>query len=185
MIRVTKTLAAGILAGAVLVTGTARAQTATTVTTTSTTTSTSTTLLPHPFSPETRACVKDARQAFKQCAKTQAADCRKTFESAYAKCFAGTDGQKCATKCLTNEDKCVANVPTTKKSCRKTCRTNRKNDVKACKLIPIGDNIWAGGDAGCLTTARLTFTSCTFQCSGAKAVCHTNFTFCIADCPNQ
>ena len=184
MIRVSKSLAAGILAGAVLVTGTARAQTATTVTTSSTTTSTSTTLLPHPFSPETRACVKAARQEFKQCAGTKD-ECKKAFESAYAKCFAGTDGQKCATKCFTNEDKCLTNVPTTKKSCRKTCRTTRKHDVRACRQIPDGDNIWAGGDSGCLTTARLSFTSCTFQCSGAKGVCHTNFTFCIADCPNQ
>jgi hypothetical protein len=184
MNRVSKTLTVGILTGAVLVAGTARAQTATTVTTSSTTTSTSTTLLPHPFSPDTRACIKDARQAYKQCAGTKD-DCTKAFRASYAKCFAGSAGEKCATKCLTNESKCVTAVPTTKKSCRKTCRTTRKNDIRACKRIPDGENIWAAGDQGCLTTARLTFSTCKWQCSGAKDVCHTNFRFCIADCPNQ
>ena len=87
-------------------------------------------------------------------------------------------------ECLTNESKCLAAVPTTKKTCKTTCRTNRHNDVKACKLIAVGDTIWAGGDQGCLTTARLTYQTCAFQCSGAKDVCHTNFRFCIADCPN-
>jgi hypothetical protein len=108
----------------------------------------------------------------------------KAFQTAFAQCFAGTDGVKCATKCETSESKCLAAVPTTRKNCLKTCRTNRKNDTKACKLIPNGENIWAAGDQGCLTTKDLTFRLCKFQCSEAKMVCHTNFTFCIADCPN-
>jgi len=183
MYRVSKPLIVGILASALVLSGTAQAQTATT-TTSSTTTSTSTTLLPHPFSPDTRACIKDARQAYRHCPGTKD-DCLKAFQAAYAKCFAGTAGEKCATKCQTNESKCVAAVPTTRKTCRKTCRTTRKNDTRACKRIPDGDNIWASGDQGCLTTAALTFKVCKFQCSEAKAVCHTNFKFCIADCPNQ
>lgn len=184
MFRVSKTLTFAMLASAVLLGDTGHAQTATTTTSTSTSTTTSTTLLPHPFSPETRACIKDARQAYRDCPGTQA-DCQKTFNSAFAKCFAGSTGEKCATRCQTNESKCLASVPTTRKNCLKTCRTTRKNDIKACKLIPDGDTIWASGDQGCLTTALLTFGNCKFQCSEAKSVCHTNFKFCIADCPNQ
>jgi len=184
MFRVSKTLTVGILASAVLLGGTGHAQTATTTTSTSTSSSTtSSTLLPHPLSPATRECIKDARRAYKQCTGTKD-DCLKAFQAAYAKCFAGTAGEKCATKCQTNESKCVTAVPTTRKTCRKTCRTTRKNDIKACKRIPDDDDIWAAGDQGCLTTATLTFKVCNFQCSGAKAVCHTNFKFCIADCPN-
>ncbi len=97
MYRVSKPLIVGILASALVLSGTAQAQTATT-TTSSTTTSTSTTLLPHPFSPDTRACIKDARQAYRHCPGTKD-DCLKAFQAAYAKCFAGTVGEKCATKC--------------------------------------------------------------------------------------
>jgi len=186
MLRVTKTMTVGILATAVLLRGTALAQTPTTIkttTTTSTSTTTSTTLLPHPFSPATRDCVRAAKQAFRNCPLTPDV-CFQQFQTAYAKCFAGSDGQKCATKCLTNENKCIASVPTTKKNCLKTCRTNRRRDTKACKQIPADDAIWASGDQGCLITKDLTFRLCKFQCSEAKVVCHTNFTFCIADCPN-
>ncbi len=182
MIRPSKTLTAATLAIAVWRTGTARAQTATTTTST-TTTSTSTTLQPHPFSPATKQCVDAARQASKQCTGTKDA-CLAAYQAAYAQCFAGSAGQKCATKCLTNEAKCMTAVPTTKTTCKKTCRTNRHNDVKACRLIAVGDHIWAGGDAGCLTTARLTYQTCSFQCSEARDVCRTNFRFCIADCPH-
>jgi len=182
MFRVSKCMTVGVLAIAVLLRGTAHAQTATT--TTSTSTSTTTTLLPHPFSPETRACIKAAKQAYRQCPGTKD-DCLKQYQTAYAQCFAAGDGVKCATKCQTNLSKCLTNVPTTRKTCMKTCRTNRRNDTKACKTIPDGDTIWASGDQGCLVTKSLTFKLCKFQCSEAKQVCHTNFTFCIADCPNQ
>jgi hypothetical protein len=181
MLRISKTVTLGILATTVLLRSAAHAQTTTTVTTTSTTTTT--TLLPHPFSPETRACVRAAKQAYRACPGTKDV-CVSEYQAAYAKCFAGAAGMKCATKCLTAESKCLSAVPTTKKTCRKTCRTNRKNDTKACKQIPNGDDIWASGDQSCLTTRDLTFSLCTFQCSEAKMVCHTNFTFCIADCPN-
>jgi len=35
-------------------------------------------------------------------------------------------------------------------------------------------------------TKDITFSNCTFQCSTPeqKKVCQTNFSFCIADCPN-
>src|SRR5262249_32751111 len=101
-----------------------------------------------------------------------------------AQCFASPNGVKCATKCLTSQSKCIIAVPTTRKSCRKTCRTNRKNDTKACKQIPVGGGIWAGGDQGCLVTRDLPSELCRFQCSEAKENCNTNFVFCIADCPN-
>ena len=184
MLRTLITVSAGILASAVCLGGTALAQTATTATTSTTTsTSTTTTLQPHPYSPATRECVRAARQAFKDC-PNEPADCLKAYQTAFALCFKGTDGQKCATKCTTNQSKCVTNVPTTKKTCRKTCRTNRNNDIKACRLIPDGDDIWSGGDSGCITTAQLTYKTCRFQCAHARGVCHTNFKFCIADCPN-
>jgi hypothetical protein len=185
MFHVSKSMTIGILAGAVLLTGTGHAQTHTT-TSSSTTTSTSTTtttLLPHPFSPETRACIRAAQQEFRQCTDTKAA-CTAAFQAAVAKCFAGTAGQKCATKCEQSESKCLAAVPTTKMNCLKTCRKNRKNDTRACRRIPDGDNIWAGADQGCLVTKDTNFGVCKFQCSEAKMVCHTNFKFCIADCPN-
>jgi len=111
MFRPSKTLTAATLAIAVWRSGTARAQTATTTTTT-TTTSTSTTLLPHPFSPATKKCVNEAQHALKHCTGAKA-DCLAAYQKAYAQCFAGPAGQKCATKCLTNESKCLAAVPTT------------------------------------------------------------------------
>lgn len=183
MIRFSTILTTAIVAGVALA-GSARAQTATTVTTTSSTTSTSTTLLPHPFSKGTKSCVKDARQAYRSCAGTKD-QCRKDFETAYAKCFAGSTGQKCAAKCLTNESKCITAVPDTKKTCRKACRLALVKDVKACRRFTHGDDeIWAGGDQGCLVTARLTASTCRFTCAGSRDVCFTNFRFCIADCPN-
>jgi len=183
MSRVWKSVAVGILAGGLLLRGIAHAQTAST-TTTSTSTSSTTTLLPHPFSPATRACIKDARDAFRHCPSTRDV-CTMQFQSAFAKCFAGASGEKCATKCEQNESKCLASVPSTKKTCNKNCRTARKNDTIACKQIPDGDVIWASGDQGCLVTKDLNYSNCKFQCSEAKMVCHTNFTFCIADCPNM
>ena len=93
---------------------------------------------------------------------------------------------KCANKCLTNQSKCFNSIPSTRSKCLKTCRTNRKADTKTCRLIPRGDNIWASGDQGCLMTKDITFSNCKFQCTKPelRMVCKTNFTFCIADCPN-
>ena len=180
MMRRTKTITLCVVASAALFGRAAHAQTTTTVTTTTTTT---TTLLPHPFSPATRECIRAAKQAFRNCPGT-ADDCLKTYQDAYSKCFAAGAGVKCAAKCESTLTKCLSSVPATRKSCKKTCRTNRKRDTRACRLIPTGDTIWATGDAGCLTTRDTTFRACNFQCSEAKQVCHTSFTFCIADCPN-
>src|SRR5262249_5895804 len=144
---------------------------------------TTTTLAPHRFSPDTQACVDAAKQGYEACTGAKDA-CLKTYQTAYAQCFAGTPGQKCASKCLTTEATCITKVPATRTSCLKTCRTNKKKDTRACKLFPDGDAIWASGDQGCLVTKDLTFRICKFQCSEAKLVCHTSFTFCIANCPN-
>src|SRR5262245_16159506 len=115
MFRVWKTMAAvGLVTGTVLCGSPVLAQTASSTTSTSTSTSTSTTLLPHPFSPETRACVRAARQARRDC-PLDAATCLQQYQAAFAKCFKGSTGEKCATRCLQNESKCIANVPTTKK----------------------------------------------------------------------
>ena len=184
MFRPSKTVSVGFLTCIVLLRGTVHAQVTTTTTTSTTTSTTSTTLQPHPFSPATRECVRNARQEH-DCQGAPSL-CSSAFQTAYAACFEGSTGMKCATKCLTNESKCFSSVPTTRSKCLKTCRTNRKADTKACRQIPNGDNIWAGGDQGCLITKDITFGNCKFQCSKPqqKMVCETNFTFCIADCPN-
>src|SRR5262245_60614809 len=189
MFRPSKTVTVGFLTGIVLLRGTVQAQvtTSTTIragTTTTTTTTTSTTLQPHPFSPATKECIDNARQA-DQCHGAPSL-CSPAFQTAYAACFAGSTGMRCATRCLTNESKCFSSVPSARSKCLKTCRTNRKADRKACRLLPIGDTIWASADQGCLITADTTFGNCKFQCSKVqqKKVCRTNFTFCIADCPN-
>jgi hypothetical protein len=181
MMRRTKTITLCVVASAALLGRAAHAQTTTTVTTTTTTTTT--TLLPHPFSPATRECIRAAKLAYRSCPGTQD-DCLKTYQDAYSKCFAAGAGVKCAAKCESTLTKCLSAVPTTRKTCRKTCRTNRKRDTKACRLIPVGDTIWAGGDGGCLTTSDTSFRACNVQCSEARQVCQTSFTFCIADCPN-
>jgi hypothetical protein len=195
MLRPTKCIPIALLASVLVVPYAGRAQTeeadveaaaatASTTTSTSTSTSTTTTLAPHRFSPATAACIHTAKEDFKQCAGA-AADCLKAYQTAYAQCFAGAAGQKCASKCLTNESTCITKVPTTRASCLKTCRTNKKKDTRACRLQPEGDDIWASGDQGCLVTKDTNFTVCKFSCSEAKMVCHTNFNFCIANCPNQ
>ena len=183
MLRQSNCITIAVLASVLFVPHTGRAQTASTTTSTSTSTTTSTTLAPHRFSPATEACVRAAKQDYKQCTGA-AADCLKAYQTAYAQCFAGSAGQKCASKCLTTEATCITKAPTTRASCLKTCRTNRKKDTRACKRMPDGDTIWASGDQGCLVTKDLTFRICKFQCSEAKMVCRTNFTFCIANCPN-
>jgi hypothetical protein len=45
--------------------------------------------------------------------------------------------------------------------------------VQACQQIPDGDNIWAGGDAACLTTAQANFDLCNFVCAGAALDCRS------------
>src|SRR5262245_2238573 len=191
MFRPSKTVTVGFLTCIVVLRGTVHAQVttttakATTTTTSTTTSTTSTTLQPHPFSPATRQCVRNARQAH-DCHHTPPGLCSSAFQTAYAACFAGSTGMKCATKCLTNESKCFSSIPTTRSKCLKTCRTNRKADTNACRQIPNGNHIWAGGDLSCLMTKDITFSNCKFQCSKPqqKMDCETTFTFCIADCPN-
>jgi hypothetical protein len=160
------------------------AQTATTTTTVATTTTT-TTLLPHPFSPATGACIRQARATFRQCRATGGSGCRTAFETALPNCFKAGAGVTCASKCTSKEKSCLGSVPTTEKTCRMACKTANKSDVQHCKLIADGDNIWAGGDQSCLSTAQSNLDLCNFTCSEATQDCHTNLTFCIANCPNQ
>lgn len=185
MFRVPKGLVVGIVAGAVLLGGeqAATAQTSTTIktTTTTTTSTTTTTLLPHPFSPATRACIREARAQFKACRIQGGTTCPTDFQAAFAQCFGSPS---CATKCETKQSTCLSAAPAARKSCNKACVTARRKDRHACGRLADGDNIWAGGDAACLTTAQANFLLCQFVCSQAKADCHTNFKFCIADCPN-
>src|SRR5438552_19166205 len=92
MFRVSKVVTAVIVAGTVLFghAGQAAAQTPTTTntekTTTTSSTSTSTTLLPHPFSAATAACIGQARSAFKDClnAWTRVGTCSTQFEAVCA-----------------------------------------------------------------------------------------------------
>jgi len=178
-------LAAAIMAAAALLGGAAPAlaQAATTTTTTITTTTT-TTLQPHPFSPATASCVRDAERALRACTRSGGATCRKDFETAYSKCFAAGAGVSCAKRCATRETTCLTAVPTTKKTCRKACRTALTRDIRACRQIADGDNVWAGGDGSCLTTARGNLSLCRFVCSQASLDCHTSLKFCIANCAN-
>jgi len=166
-----------------LLAGAAQAQTTSTVkatTTTSSTSSTSTTLAPHPFSKATKACIKQAKAELNACTAGRQA-CNAAYRTAYANCFASPS---CVTKCQTASMKCYGAAPATRKACKKTCVANKKADTKACELIPKGDTIWAGGDQGCLVTKNVNFNLCRFSCSQTRANCNTNFTFCIANCPN-
>ena len=202
MVRPSTIVTVGVLTGIALLRGAGHAQVTTTTvkattttvkattttaktTTTTTTSTTTTTLAPHPFSPATKECIKTAQREF-DCHHKAPSQCSSAFQKAYAACFAGSAGMTCATKCLGNESKCFSSIPTTQKKCRTTCRTNKKNDVKACQLLPIGDNIWASADQGCLITADQTFGNCKFQCTTPqqKMDCQTSFTFCIANCAN-
>ena len=192
MFRVSKGVAAGVVAGAVLLggAGQAAAQTPTTTntvkTTTTSSTSTSTTLLPHRFSDATAACIRQARSAFKDClnAGTEGSTCSTQFQTDFANCFAAGAGVTCAKKCVTKESTCLASAPATRKTCRKACVTSRRADVRACQRIADGDNLWAGGDAACLTTAAANFDLCKFVCTEAELDCRTALKFCIANCPN-
>jgi len=187
MLRLSKAVAAGMVAGAVLLTGSERAAIAqsTTIrlTTTTSTTTTTTTLQPHKFSAATAACIHQARQAA-SCRSTPAS-CSADFQTAFAKCFAGTAGATCATKCISREATCLTAAPATKKTCRQNCVKSHRADVRACRRIADGDTFWAAGDAACLATADANFSLCRFVCTEAELDCRTNFQFCIADCPNQ
>jgi len=192
MFRVSKVVTAVIVAGTVLFghAGQAAAQTPTTTstvkTTTTSSTSTSTTLLPHRFSDATAACIRQARSAFKDClnAGTEGSTCSTQFQTDFANCFAAGAGVSCAKKCVTKEQTCVGSAPTTKKTCRKACAKVDRADVKACSRIADGDRIWAGGDAGCLTTAQANLELCRFACSEAELSCRIALRFCVANCAN-
>jgi len=172
------------LLGLVCAAAPASAQTATT-TTTATPTTTTTTLLPHPFTPATASCVHQANATLRACRRGGGgSDCFTPFETAYGNCFAPGAGVKCATKCATTDATCFMKLPATKKSCRTTCATNLKNDRKACRLIPSGDTIWAGGDASCFTSAQATFDLCRSVCAGLGLDCTTALKFCVANCQN-
>lgn len=181
--RAWRRLTVGIVAGAALLGG-ATGAFAQATTTTATTTTTTTTLQPHPFSEATESCVDDAGQALRECKRGGGTTCRADFESAYSKCFAAGAGVTCAKRCVSRETTCFGAVPATQKTCRKSCRTALRRDNRACKRIAEGDTIWAGGDAGCLSTARGTFDLCQFVCSQARLDCKTGLKFCIANCPN-
>ena len=157
---------------------------AATTTTTPTTTTTTTTLLPHPFSDATATCVHQARAEQRACRRAGGTDCFTAFETAFANCFAPGAGVSCAKKCVTNEGKCFANLPATKRSCRKACVTANKADVLACRRIANGDNLWASGDASCLSTAQANLDLCRSVCANLAIDCPTALKFCIANCPN-
>jgi len=190
MIRASNAVATGIVACAVLVGGAGHvaAQTATTTTVKTTTTSSTTTstLLPHPFSDATAACIRTARGDFKDClhAGTDGGTCSAQFQTDFANCFEAGAGVSCAKKCVAKEQTCIGSAPTTKNTCRKACRKTRQADVKACGRIAAGDTIWAGGDAGCLTTAQANLDLCRFNCSEAELSCRIGLKFCVANCPN-
>ena len=178
-----KTLIAGLLlAGVAALACPAGAQT-TSTTSTSSTSTTSTTLRRHPYSDATKACVREANQALKACTDT-AANCQTDYQTAFAACFASGTGVKCAKSCITKDASCVKAAPTTRKTCRKACRLQRRRDTIACHTIPDGDTLWAGGDAGCFTTAAGNFDLCLAVCRQALVDCQTTFEFCIANCPN-
>jgi hypothetical protein len=177
----------GLIAGGLLLAciGHAAAQTATTTTTTVTTTTTTTTLLPHPYSPATHDCVQGLKKEKDKCHRTGGdGPCGQAYDAAFPNCFLSPAGVSCAKKCVSNKTTCFAKVPTTKKKCHSSCRSARKADVKACKLIAVGGNIWAGGDASCLATAQSNFDLCSFVCTEAEQDCRTAFKFCVANCPN-
>jgi len=177
----TRLAAAVVMAAAVLLDGPAFAAT----TTTTTSTSTTTTLQPHPFSPATASCVDAAEQALRTCNRSHGPTCRKSFETAYASCFAAGAGVTCGKKCITSETTCFAKVPTTRRNCRRSCATAYGRDFRACRRIADGDDdLWAGADAGCLSTAQSTRDLCRFVCSQADRDCVTSLKFCIANCAN-
>ena len=192
MFRVSKVVTAVIVAGTVLLghAGQAAAQTPTTTstvkTTTTSSTSTSTTLLPHPFSDATAACIRQARSAFKDClnAGTEGSTCSTQFQTDFANCFAAGAGVSCAKKCVTKEQTCVGSAPTTKKTCRQNCVKTHRADVRACRRIADGDTFWAAGDAACLATADGNFSLCRFVCTEAELSCRIALRFCVANCAN-
>jgi hypothetical protein len=180
MVRAMKAVGAGIVVGAVLLGGVAHAQTVTTTTSTSSTTST---LLPHPFSAATAACVRQARASFQGCNKGAA--CPTAYQTAFASCFKAPTGVTCASKCIAKESTCLTSAPALQKTCNKNCGKTRYRDVIACRRIAADeDNIWAGGDASCLTTAAANYDLCKFVCTEAALDCRNAFKFCVADCPN-
>jgi hypothetical protein len=182
--RLAKAMVGGAVVGVALLLsgGRASAQSATTTTTTTATTTT-TTLLPHPFSQATKACVRAAKAQRSAC-HHGGSNCFGAYQTAFSNCFATGAGVKCATKCTGNETSCFTKLPTTKKTCRTACRTALTNDSKACELLHDGDNLWAAGDASCLSTAQANFALCQSVCDGLAADCRTALTFCIANCAN-
>jgi hypothetical protein len=111
--------------------------------------------------------------------------CDTAFQTAFSTCFApGASGMTCAKKCVTKETTCLDSAPATQKTCNKACLTTRRADVLACHRIADGDNIWAGGDAACLTTASANFDLCKFVCAEAALDCRVALKFCVANCTN-
>jgi hypothetical protein len=175
------------MAVTVVLLGQAAAQTTSTTkpptTTTTTTSTTTTTLLPHPFSKATSTCVRQAKAELKRC-RIEGSNCVQTYNTDYAQCFAKGAGVKCATTCNTRKTTCLAGTKSARKSCNKNCVVTRRFDVRACKVTAVGDTIWAGGDAGCLTTASQNFDLCLFNCGQQRVFCENAFKFCIANCAN-
>ena len=177
MIRMSKRVAAGLvlLAGAVQ---------AATTTTTSTTATTTTTLLPHPFSPATRGCIRQARVDLRVCRKTAGTTCDSAYEKDYANCFATGAGVKCATKCETKQSTCLTAAPDTQKSCNTTCTKARRTSRRLCRSLSADGDLWSGQELGCITDADAALHLCLFTCAEAKLDCVNAFTLCIANCPN-
>ena len=117
-------------------------------------------------------------------AGTDGGSCSTQFQTDFANCFAPGAGVSCAKKCVSKEQTCIGAAPTTRQTCRTACRKTRRADVKACGRIAEGDTIWAGGDAGCLTTAQANLELCRFACSEAELSCRIALRFCVANCAN-
>ena len=186
--RISTGLAAVMLGVTVLLgtAGPAAAQTTTTTTKapTTTTSSTTTTLLPHPFSPATRACIEQAKSQRKACRHSGGINCGAEFQAAYVMCFAAPAGEKCAMGCQSKESKCLGAAPTTEKTCKKNCMKTYHTDFNNCRTLPDDGSLWAGQDASCLSTASANLSLCQFTCAEADSDCHTAFTNCIANCQN-
>lgn len=197
MIRISRPLAASIVAVGILLGRVGYAQTTTSTTSplpitstlptsttsTSTSTSTTTTLLPHAYSPATRVCIQEARRASAQCNDTRVA-CRAQFEKDFANCFNVGTGVRCASTCIKAETVCFSRAPVVRRTCRKTCRLTRTRDIRSCRSIANGNNTWAGGDQGCLQTAYANYDLCGAVCQQAIFDCRNTFIFCVDDCPN-
>ena len=112
--------------------------------------------------------------------------CSSAFQTAYAACFEGIDRHEVRDEMPDERVEVLQLGADHPLEVLEDLPDEPHGRHQGLPQIPKGDNIWAGGDQGCLITKDITFGNCKFQCSKPqqKMVCETNFTFCIADCPN-